>query len=213
MPIHTTNFEPIKSLILQDPVQHLPACTSSFNLESDSSAKHVASVLYKIQNVSKHVIAFYSATMPDATCSYSSSELELFLFEKITPAFSISVEIFDFHCPNGPQCLKTDLLFSQACENESYTDFSFGFQQISGKHMFVSDFLSRFSSDKRKMNQSHISQILHYLTTPHICLSWMLSASLTITRVRVYVLLTLFQLQGLTPNFRKLQFQVYLHQA
>ncbi len=46
-----------------------------------------------------------------------------------------------------------DLLFSQACENYSCTeisDFSFNFQHISGKHMFVSDFLSWFSSDDKE---------------------------------------------------------------
>ncbi len=77
MPLHTTNFEAIKSLIMQAPVLHLPACTGRFYLECDSSAKHIGSVLYQIQNGSKNVIAFYSATMPDATCRYSNSELEL----------------------------------------------------------------------------------------------------------------------------------------
>ncbi len=77
MPIYTTNFEAIKSLIMKARVLHLPAGTGCFYLECDSNAKHVGSVLYQIQNGSKHVIAFYSATMPDATCRYSSSELEL----------------------------------------------------------------------------------------------------------------------------------------
>ncbi len=101
MPTHTNNFEAIKSLIVQAPVLHLPACTGRFNLECDSSAKHVGSVLYQIQNGSKNVIAFYSATMPDAACRYSSSELELCGLKKITPAFPTSVEIFNFHCSNG----------------------------------------------------------------------------------------------------------------
>ncbi len=74
LPIHTTNFEAIKSLIVQAPVLHLPLCTGRFYLECDSSAKHVGSVLYQIQNGTKHIIAFYSATMPDAACRYSSSE-------------------------------------------------------------------------------------------------------------------------------------------
>ncbi len=77
MPIHTTNFDTIKSLIVQAPILLLPACTCRFYLEWDSSAKHGGSVLYQIQNGSKHVIAFYSATMPNASCRYSSSELEL----------------------------------------------------------------------------------------------------------------------------------------
>ncbi len=122
MPIHTTNFEAINSLIVQAPVLHLPAHTGRFYLECDSSAKHIDSVLYFIQNGSEHVIAFYGATMPDTACRYSSSELERCYFEKSTPAFSISVEIFNIHCSDGPQCLKTHLLFSQAYENNPYTD-------------------------------------------------------------------------------------------
>ncbi len=77
MPIHITNFEAIKQLIVQAPVLHLPAWSGHFYLECDSSAKHVRSVQYQIQNGTKHVIAFYSATMPDAACRYSNSELEL----------------------------------------------------------------------------------------------------------------------------------------
>ncbi len=66
MPVHITNFEAIKSLIVKAPILHLPARTGRFYLECDSSTKHVGSVLYQMQNVHKHVIPFYSATMPDA---------------------------------------------------------------------------------------------------------------------------------------------------
>ncbi len=77
MPIHTTNFEAIKIIIVQAPILHLSAWTGPFYLECDSSAKHVGSVLYQMQNGNKHIIAFYRATMPDAASRYSSSELEL----------------------------------------------------------------------------------------------------------------------------------------
>ncbi len=73
LPIHTKNFETIKELIVQAAVLHLPARTGHFYLECDSSTKHVGSVLYQIQNGTKDVIAFYSATMSDAACRYSSS--------------------------------------------------------------------------------------------------------------------------------------------
>ncbi len=39
MPIHTTNFEAIKSLIVQAPVLHLPARSGRFYLECDSRAR------------------------------------------------------------------------------------------------------------------------------------------------------------------------------
>ncbi len=72
MPIHTKNFEAIKSLIVDAPILHLPARTGRFYLECDSSAKQVGSVLYQIQNGNKPIIAFYSDTMPDAASRYSS---------------------------------------------------------------------------------------------------------------------------------------------
>ncbi len=50
LPIYTTNFEAIKSLIVQASVLHLPAHIGHFYLECDSSAKHFGSVLYQIQN-------------------------------------------------------------------------------------------------------------------------------------------------------------------
>ncbi len=76
-PIYTKNFEAIKSLIVEAPILHLPSRNGKFYLECDSSTKHVGSVLYQIQNGNKHVIAFYSAIMPDAASRYSSLELEI----------------------------------------------------------------------------------------------------------------------------------------
>ncbi len=76
-PIHTANFEAIKELIVKSHVLHLPASTGHLYLECDSSAKHVGSVIYQMQNGTKHIIVYYSATMLDAASRYSSSELEL----------------------------------------------------------------------------------------------------------------------------------------
>ncbi len=96
LPIHTTNFEAIKSLIVLAPVLHLPACTGRFYLECDLSAEHVGLVLYQIQNGTKHVIAFYSAMMPDAACRYSSSELELRGLKKSLPHFQYLLKYWTF---------------------------------------------------------------------------------------------------------------------
>ncbi len=87
-------------MIFKAPLLYLPSRNGQFYLECDSSAKHVDSVLYQIQNGNKHVIAFYSATMPEAAIRYSSSEL----------AFSIYTEVFIFHYTDGPQCFETHLL-------------------------------------------------------------------------------------------------------
>ncbi len=173
MPIHTTNFEAIKSLVVQAPVLHLPARTSRFYFECDFSAKHIGSALYQIQNGTKHVIAFYSATMPDAACRYSSSKLELCSLKRSLLHFQYLLKYSTFtvlmhhnalkciYCSRKP--VKTIRI--QKCLEE-ISDFSFDFQHISGKHLFVSDFLSCFSSDSKEDEPI-------YSTMLHICLSWM----------------------------------------
>jgi putative transposase len=79
---HTKCFHEIKALIPNLPVLHLPNNHGEFQLECDSSAKFVGSVLYQIQNNIRHVIAYFRAVMPDAACHYSSSEIELCCLKK-----------------------------------------------------------------------------------------------------------------------------------
>ncbi len=154
MPIHTINFEAIKELIIQASVLHQPARYGCFYHECDSSAKHIGSVLYQIQNGTKHVIAFYSATMPDASCKYSSSELELCCLKKTLLHFQHLLKYSTFTVLMDHSALKSMYCFRKPVKTvriqtflKEISDFSFDFQHISGKDMFVSDFLSRFSSN------------------------------------------------------------------
>ncbi len=135
MPIHTTNFKAIKSLIVQALVLHLPARTGRFYLECDSSTKHVGLVLYQIQNGSKNVIAFYSATMPDDACRYSSSELELCCMKKSLLHFQYLLTYSTFTVLMDHSALKriycsrkpVKMIRIQKCLEE----ISFDFQHIS----------------------------------------------------------------------------------
>ncbi len=94
--IHTRNFEAIKSLIVEAPILHLPSKNGKFYLDCDSSAKHVGSVLYQIQNGYKRIIAFNSATIPDAASCYSSSELELYGLKKSILHFQYLLKYWTF---------------------------------------------------------------------------------------------------------------------
>ncbi len=154
LPNHTINFEAMKSLMMQALVLHLPACTGCFYLECYSSAKHFGSVLYQIQNGTKHVIAFYNAIMPDAACRYSSSELEICGLKKSLLHFQYLLKYSTFTVLMDHSTLKQIYCSRKPAKKisiqkllEQISDFSFDFQHISGKHMFVFDFLSRFSSD------------------------------------------------------------------
>ncbi len=99
---------------------------------------------------------YLHSTLPllDAACRYSSSELELCCLKKSLPHFQYSLKystltvlmdnsalkhIYCSHKPAKTVCIQKYL--------QEISDFSFDFQHISGKHMFVSDFLCCFSSD------------------------------------------------------------------
>ncbi len=86
----------IKRLIVKSPVLCLHDRTGKFVLECDSSAKFVGSVLYKVQNGEKRVIAFFSAVMPDAACRYSSSEIELCCLKKLIIHFQYLLKYAHF---------------------------------------------------------------------------------------------------------------------
>ncbi len=89
--------------------------------------------------------------MPDAARQYSSSELLL----KYSP-FNV---IMDHSALKQKYCsLKPAKTICKQKFVEEISDFSFDFQQISGKQMFVSDFLSHFSSD------NNIEEPIPYLT-------------------------------------------------
>ncbi len=141
-------------MIVKAPVLHLPARTGHFYLECDSSAKHVGSVLYQLHNGTKHIIAFYSATMPDAACRYSSSELELCDLKKSLLHFHYLLKYSTFTVLMDHSALQRIYHSRKPTKTvriqkflEEISDFSFTFQHISGKHMFLSDFLSRFSAN------------------------------------------------------------------
>ncbi len=137
MPIHTSNIEAIKALIVQAPVLHLPARSGHFYLECDSSAKHVGSVLYQIQNGTKHVIPFYSATMPDSACRYSSSELELCGLKKSLLHFQYLLKYSAFTVLMDHRALKCIYCSRKPAQTvhiqkflEEISDFLFNFQHV-----------------------------------------------------------------------------------
>ncbi len=156
---------------MQAPVLHLPARTGRFYLECDSSAKHVGSVLYQIQNGTKHVIAFYSATMPDAVCRYSSSELELCGLKKSLLHFQYLLKYSIFTVLMDHSALKQIYCSRKPGKTiriqkflEEISDFSFDFQHISGKHMFL---FHPFLQTTMMRSQYRILRILHYLIMTH----------------------------------------------
>ncbi len=91
--------------------------------------------------------------------------------------------------------------------SEEISDFSFDFQHISGKHMFVSDFLSRFSSDNNYLTDSSLLNNTSYMTQLDAICKFNYNMGQGICTSHS------FPLQGHMQNCRKLQFLVYLNQA
>ncbi len=194
MPIHTKNFKAIKSLIVDAPILHLPSRTWKFYLECDSSAKHVGSVLYQVQNGNKHIIALYSATMPDAASRYSSSELELCGLKKSLLHFQYLLKYSTFTVLMDQSALKCIYCSKKPAKTvriqkclEEISDFSFGFEHISGNIcLFLISSLVFHQTTKMK-NLFLISQTFPVWIPSHICHTWTVCVISIMQQIRGFV--------------------------
>ena len=71
------SFEEIKCKLIKPLVLHMPNKTGRFHLYSDTSKFATGSALYQIQNGKPKLIAYMSKRLPEATRSYSITELKL----------------------------------------------------------------------------------------------------------------------------------------
>ena len=71
------SFEEIKHRLMKPPVLHMPNKTGRFHLYSNTSKFTTGSALYQIQNGKPKLIAYVRKRLPEATKSYSITELEL----------------------------------------------------------------------------------------------------------------------------------------
>ncbi len=132
-----------------------------------------------MQNGNKHVIAFYSATMPDAASRYSSSELELCGLKKSLLHFQYLLKYSTFTVRMDHSALKriycskkpAKMVHIQTSLKE-ISDFSFDFElsQVNICLFLISCLI--FHQTIKMTNQFHTSQILLYLPTSHICHTW-----------------------------------------
>ena len=71
------SFEEIKHRLMKLPVLHMPNKTGRFHVYSDTIKFATGNALYQIQNGKPKLIAYVSKRLPEATKSYSITELEL----------------------------------------------------------------------------------------------------------------------------------------
>ena len=71
------SFDEIKCRLVNPPIFHKPYKTGRFHLYSDTSKFATGSTLYQLQNGKPKLIVYASKRLPEATRSYSITELEL----------------------------------------------------------------------------------------------------------------------------------------
>ena len=153
-------FEEIKRRLIKPPVLHMPNKTGRFHLYSDTSKFATGSALYQIQNGKPKLIAYMSKRLPEATKSYSITELELCSLAINIASFSHLLKRVDFdaivdhlaliHIIKSKMELATMRIKRSLILISSY---SFNLYYMKGKDMILSDFLSQQDNDDNIPNE------------------------------------------------------------
>ena len=155
-------FEEIKHRLIKPPVLHMPNKTGRFLLYSDTSKFATRTTLYQRQNGKPKLIAYASKRLPDATKSYSITELELCGLTTNIASFSHLLKRVDFdaiidhlglmHIIKSkiePATTRIKRLL------ELISSYSFNLYYMKGKDMILSVLLSR-----QKNNNSDPHEII-----------------------------------------------------
>ena len=150
----------------------MPNKTGRFHLYSDTSKFVTGSALYQIQNGTPKLIAYMSKRLPEATKSYSITELELCSLAINIASFSHLLKRVDFDAIVDHLAL-THIIKSKVEPAttrikrllELISSYSFNLYYMKGKDMISSDFLSRQKNDDSNLREIipisfNINQIL-----------------------------------------------------
>ena len=143
-------FEEIKQRLQKPPILHMPDKVGRFQLYSDTSKYATGCALYQIQNGKPKLIAYSSKRLPEATCNYSITELEMCRLVINIASFTHLLRKVDF------DAVVDHLVIMQIMRSkvepttnrikrllEGLSAYSFNLYYIKGKDMILSDFLSR----------------------------------------------------------------------
>ena len=148
------SFEEIKCRVIKPPFLHVPNKMGRFHLYSDTSKFATGSALYQMQNGKPKLIAYASKRLPEATKSYSITELELCGLAINIVSFSHLHKRVDFDVIVHHLALmhiiesKTEPTTTRIKRLlELISSYSFNLYYMKGKDMILSDFLSRQKND------------------------------------------------------------------
>ena len=144
----------------------MPNRTGRFHLYSNTRKFATGSTLYQIQNGKPKLIAYASTRLPEATRSYSITELELCGLVIKIASFSHLLRRVDFDAIFDHLSLmhmiksKTEPTMTRIKRLlELISSYSFNLYYMKGKDMILSDFLS-----KQKNNDSNPHELYLYLS-------------------------------------------------
>ena len=153
-------FEEIKRRLIKPPVLAMPNKTGRFHLYSDTSKFATGSALYQIQNGKPKLIAYASKRLPEATKSYSITELELCGLAINIASFSHLLKRVDFDAivdhlapthiiksKREPATTRIKRLL------ELISSYSFNLNYMKEKDMILSDFLLQQNNDDSNPNE------------------------------------------------------------
>ena len=153
-------FDEIKRRLIKLPVLHMPNKTGRFHLYSDTSKFVTGSALYQIQNGRPILIAYASKRLPEATKSYSITELELCGLAINITSFSHLLKRVDFDAIVDHMALthiiksKMELATTRMKRLlELISSYSFDLYYMKGKDMILSVFLSQQNNDDSNPNE------------------------------------------------------------
>ena len=148
------SFDEIKHRLVKPLVLHIPKKTGRFHLYSDTSKFATGSAPYQIQNGNPKLIVYASKRLPEATKSYSITELELCGLAINVASFSHLLKRVDF------DAIVDNLALMHIIKSklepattrikrllELISSYSFNLYYMKGKDMTLSDFLSRQKND------------------------------------------------------------------
>ena len=143
-----SSFDAIKCRLVKPPVLHMSNKTGRFHLYSDTSKFATGSALYQIQNGKPKLIAYLSKRLPEATRSYSITELELCGLTINIASFSHLLKRVDSDAIVDHLAL-THIIKSKVEPTttrikrllELISSYSFNIYYMKGKDRILSDFL------------------------------------------------------------------------
>ena len=142
------SFEEVKRRLIQPPVLHMPNKTGRFHLYLDTSKFTTGSALYQIQNGKPKLIAYASKRLPEATKSYSITELELCGLDINIASFSHLLKRVYFNAMLDhlalPHIIKSKMELATTRIKrllELISSYFFNLYYMKGKDMILSDFL------------------------------------------------------------------------